>query len=257
MLTPLIATALEAPGIRHGFFNRDGGVSTGIYAALNCGPGSDDDLTCVMENRARVEHALGISTGGLVTLYQHHSADVVEVTAPWRHGDAPKADGMVSTTPGIALGILTADCAPVLFADPGRRIIGAAHAGWKGALSGVLENTVALMETMGAERANIRASIGPTISKANYEVGPEFRDRFLDDTADNARYFTSSSKPRHFMFDLPAYVQDRLSRAGVKHIKDTGLCTYDETNRLFSYRRATHMGEDGYGRNISVIALEG
>lgn len=257
MLTPHLAEGLNLPGIRHGFFNRTGGTSTGIYASLNCGPGSNDDLARVLENRALVEQNIGVAAGQLVSLYQHHSADVVKVSAPWQRADAPKADGMVCTRPGIALGILTADCTPVLLADPENGVIGAAHAGWKGALRGVLENTISLMEAQGASRSTMRAVIGPTISQANYEVGPEFYERFLTAAPANKAFFKPSTRDHHFMFDLPGFVQDRLKRGGVGRVNDIGLCTYDEDNRLFSYRRATHLGEDGYGRNISVIALEG
>ncbi len=248
---------INCPGIAHGFFGREGGVSKGLYASLNCGPGSDDDRDSVMENRARVARSLHLEPENLITLYQHHSSDAIEVTSPWTPDHAPKADAMVCSTPGIALGILTADCAPVLFADPKAKVIGAAHAGWKGALGGVLEAVIDLMESKGAGRSNIRAVIGPTISQSNYEVGPEFHERFLTAAPDHVRFFKSSTKADHFMFDLPGFVRQRLKTANIGCVQDVSLCTYDDASNLFSYRRATHLGENGYGRNISVIALEG
>ncbi len=259
MTTPEIQLVHEDAALsgasRYGFFGRPGGVSTGLFAGLNCGPGSGDAPSAVTENRERAAASLGLEPDRLVTLYQVHSPDVVRVDTPWTRDDAPKADAMVSTTPGLGLGILTADCCPVLFADPQSGVIGAAHAGWKGAFAGVLEATVAAMETAGARRVQIHAAIGPTISLANYEVGPEFRDRFLDADPDNAVYFQPSQREDHWQFDLPAFAAARLRAAGVGSIGTPGPCTYAHEDALFSYRRATHRNEPDYGRNLSVIAL--
>ncbi len=250
---------IEAPqlksvtGIRHGFFTRQGGHSRGLYAGRNTGLGSDDDRAKVLANRAQVRDALGAAA--LVTPYQHHSPDVVIVTEPWGDGDPPKADALVTSAPGVAIAINTADCTPVLFATTDGSIIGAAHAGWKGAVDGVLDQTVAAMEGLGAERKNIRAAIGPTISQANYEVGPEFRDRFLSAHADSEAMFTPSTRDGHHMFDLPAFVRTRLEELSLKAIEDVSLCTYADEDRFFSYRRTTHRGEPDYGRQLSAIVI--
>ena len=246
-------TLRTLPGIAHGFFGRDGGVSTGVYASLNCGPGSRDAPAAVAENRARSVAAL---TPGakLVSLAQIHSANVHTVEADWDFATRREGDGMVTGLPGIALGILTADCAPVLFADAEAGVIGAAHAGWKGALAGVLDNTVAAMERLGARPGRITAAIGPTISQANYEVGEDLRTKF---GADDARFFVASDRAGHFRFDLPGYVRQRLERAGVGQVHDMALCTYPPANGFFSYRRATHLGEADYGREISAIVRVG
>lgn len=255
-LEVLKAKPLEVvPHIRHGFFTREGGVSKGIYASLNCGLGSNDDPDCVLENRARVAQELSVAPEKLLNLYQVHSPDVVEVDAPWETEARPKADALVTREPNIGLGILTADCAPVLFADAQARVIGAAHAGWKGAFHGVLEATLDKMEEIGAHREHITAAIGPCISRDAYEVGPEFRQTFVDATIDNEVWFTPSAKDGHFMFDLPAYVRLRLERANVGAVVSLGLCTYQDEKRFFSYRRTTHRGEPGYGRQISAIML--
>ena len=247
--------ALEADGIRHGFFTRDGGISGGIFASLNCGFGSGDDESKVAENRRRVAQALGQSPDRLVTSYQFHSAEAVAVERPWRRDDRPRADAMATRTPGIALGILTADCAPVLFADPDARVIGAAHAGWRGALTGVIEATVAAMEELGANRRQIRAAIGPMIRHANYEVGPDLIARFAAEDRASNRFFSPAARDGHALFDLSGYVAARLERAGVGQIEDLGLCTYADPDRFFSYRRATHRAEPDYGRHINAIAL--
>jgi YfiH family protein len=248
----LHANTLSAlPGITHGFFGRAGGASEGIYGSLNCGPGSDDAPAHVAENRRRVQQALGAAA--LNTLYQIHSPNVVTVTEGWAQG--PQADGMVTATPGIALGILTADCAPVLFADAEARVVGAAHAGWKGALGGVLEATLAAMEQLGARRGRIAAAIGPCISQANYEVGPEFRARFVAEDARNARFFAPSDRTEHHRFDLEGYVSERLNAAGVDKIAALAACTYARDGDFFSFRRTTHRGEKDYGREISAILL--
>lgn len=242
---------LKSSGIAHGFFGRTGGVSTGIYESLNCGPGSNDDPVAVAENRQRVADHFGAE---LVTLHQIHSSVVVPVSVAW--GDArPQADGVVTKTPGLALGILTADCAPVLFADAKARVIGAAHAGWKGAIGGVIESTLAAMEELGANRANIAAAVGPCIAQASYEVGVDFRSTFLDADSGNARFFIASDRPDHYRFDLEAYVVHRLKTAGIEHPKSLGADTYAREADFYSFRRATHRKEPNYGRQISVIAL--
>jgi len=250
-----VATADLGLGATAAFFGREGGVSQGIYRGLNCGYGSGDDHALVEENRARVAHALGIAPQNLLTVFQTHSPQVLAVTGPHAHDDAPQADGMVSQTQALGLAILTADCAPILLADSGAGVIGAAHAGWKGALGGVIENTIDAMEALGASAASIRAAIGPTISQSNYEVGEEFRTRFIGDDPANEVYFAASSNADHFQFDLPAYCSARLSARGIQSIKDCGLCTYADEARFYSYRRATHKGEADYGRDISVIVL--
>ncbi|PKQ09281.1 MAG: peptidoglycan editing factor PgeF [Alphaproteobacteria bacterium HGW-Alphaproteobacteria-12] len=243
--------------IRHGFFTREGGVSKGIYASLNCGYGSNDDKAAVRENRARAALKLSVEAEKLLTVHQTHSPDVIEVTDPWTPESAPHADAMVTTTPGIALGILAADCAPVLFADTRANVIGAAHAGWKGAFTGVLEATIDAMIGLGAKRNTIAAAIGPCISKDAYEVGPEFRGRFLDADGDNDKWFHPSDKRDHFLFDLPGYVEARLEAADIGTLAILGHCTFQESRRFFSYRRATHRREPDYGRHISALMLRG
>jgi YfiH family protein len=239
-------------GITHGFFGRTGGVSTGIYQSLNCGLGSGDDLAAVRENRSRVAARM---KGDLVTLYQIHSPRTVTVTEPWRGESLPEADAMVTATPGIALGILTADCAPVLLADAQAGVIGAAHAGWKGALGGVIESVLDAMEKLGADRARIAAAVGPCIAQESYEVGAEFRDRFTVADSANARYFIPSDKQNHFRFDLETYVVRRLGTAGVANVDALHADTYAGSADFFSFRRTTHRGEPNYGRQISAIVL--
>jgi polyphenol oxidase len=254
---PLRAPKLDAlapAGIRHGYFTRTGGVSKGLYSGLNTGVGSADETSSVAENRRRVAEWMGVSPERLLTAYQIHSPDVLVVREPFR-GDRPKADALVTDRPGIAVGASSADCGPVLFADSDARVIGAAHAGWKGAFTGVLENTISAMEGLGARRDRIVAVLGPSISAANYEVGPEFVERFVAADEANARYFAPSAKPSHAMFDLCRYTTDRLSAAGV----DAGAldrCTYAEEELFYSYRRSTHRAEPDYGRHISAIVLE-
>jgi YfiH family protein len=253
---PVVAAALAgSDGIRHGFFDRRGGVSTGIHASLNCGLGSNDDPDHVRENRRRVAAALGVAPGGLLTAYLFHRATEIAVTAPWPDDARPRADGLATDRPGLALGVLTADCGPVLFADPQARVIGAAHAGWRGAFSGVLENTIAAMEKLGARRERIVAVLGPAISAPNYEVGPEFVEQLIGADSENQRYFTPSGREGHALFDLNTYSLDRLAKAGVE-TDHVALCTYAEEELLFSYRRASHRGEKDYGRQISAIVLE-
>jgi polyphenol oxidase len=247
---------LQALGISAAFFTREGGVSEGLYAALNCGYGSGDDPEAVRENRRRAMERFDLSPDALVTLYQVHSPTVVEVEQPWRPGGAPKADGMVTAKRGVALGILTADCAPVLFADAEAGVIGAAHAGWRGAFTGVLEETVAAMTRLGASPAKIRAAIGPCIAQSSYEVGPEFHERFVSAESDNAAFFCASSRRSHHLFDLGGYVTRRLESLGLAEILTTGEDTAADAARYFSYRRATLAGEKDYGRLLSAIALK-
>jgi YfiH family protein len=242
------------PGIRHAFFTRQGGVSAGIYASLNGGLGSADDPAAITGNRARMARHLSVVPESLISLYQVHSADAEVVTGPWQ-GERPKADAMVSAASGIALGVSTADCGPILFADSEAGVIGAAHAGWKGAFTGIVASTVTAMEKLGARRERILAVLGPTISAQAYEVGPEFVERFKAENATYARFFTASERAAHAMFDLPAFIGLRAQEAGIGRFVDLGLCTYGDEERFFSYRRTTHRGEPDYGRLISAIAL--
>jgi YfiH family protein len=259
-MTRLESPRLKAGGIAHGFFGRAGGVSSGIYESLNCGPGSKDMPEAVAENRRRVAAALvpGGEAPQLVSLNQVHSA-IVHPLPAWEA--RPEGDAMVTATPGLALGILTADCAPVLLADVKARVIGAAHAGWKGALGqegrGVLEATLDAMEKLGALRMRIQAVIGPSISQEHYEVGWEFRDRFLELGLKQRRFFVPSDKEGHYRFDLPGYVAHRLTAAGAGSVESLGICTYPAENGYFSFRRTTHAGEGDYGRQISAIVLTG
>jgi YfiH family protein len=249
------AALTKLNGIRHAFFTRSGGVSQGVYATLNGGIGSKDAPENVTENRTRMAKALGVQPGCFVSAYQIHSPHVVTVETPWLHDQRPKADAMVTKIPGIALGISTADCGPVLFADAQAGVIGAAHAGWRGALSGVLEATVAAMEELGADRKRTTAALGPMIRQSNYEVGPEFVARFLDANESDAAFFAPSERKDHAMFDLAGYAAMRLARAGIGTIEDLELCTYAEPERFFSYRRMTKLGETDYGRHINAIVL--
>lgn len=242
------------PAIRHAFFTRRGGESGGIYASLNGGLGSSDDPGRVERNRALMAEQLGLRPDRLVSLHQVHSAEAVRVTGPWG-GDRPKADGMATADPDIALAIATADCGPVLFADHHAGVIGAAHAGWKGALGGVLDATVDLMEELGADRTAIVAVLGPTIGPASYEVGPEFLDRFVGEDGINRRHFRPGPRPDRVYFDLPAYIVQRLEATGIGEAAMLDLDTYSDEERFFSYRRATHRGEPDYGRLISAISM--
>ncbi len=246
---------LKLNGVTHGFFTRGGGHSNGIFASLNCGLGSGDDPDLVKLNREVVARALGVADGHVVTAHQVHSADVMEVTGVWPLEGRPKVDGLVSRTKGIVLGVLTADCGPVLFADETAQVIGCCHAGWKGALTGVTDTTIAAMEKLGARRDNIIAVIGPTISQVAYEVGPEFPRPFLEQSSAHGVFFRPSVKAGHFMFDLPGYLRQRMKGLGLKSVHDLALCTYSDESRFYSYRRATHRGETDYGRLISAIAL--
>lgn len=249
MLEIITSSALTP---RHGFFTRKGGASSGIFAGLNCGTGSSDQADVVAINRARVADAMGVGIENLLNVHQIHSADAVCVTGP--QAQAQKADAMVTATPGLALAILTADCEPILFADDKAGVIGAAHAGWRGAKDGVIETTLAAMESLGANRANINAVIGPCISQAAYEVGPEFFESVTDD-AHEARRFFAQGRADRLMFDLPGYGLWRLRAAGVGHAEWTGHCTFSDPARFFSYRRTTLAKEADYGRLISVIRL--
>lgn len=242
----------RAAGIRHAFFTRDGGVSGDIYASLNCGYGSDDEADNVTANRGRAMARLGLAAEALATTYQVHGTAVQVVEHAGSPDDRAEADAMVSRVPGIALGILTADCAPVLLADPGAAVIGATHAGWRGALSGVLEATVAAMELLGAHAGDIVAGVGPCIAQESYEVGPEFRARFVAADAANQAFFDNSGRDR---FDLEGYVVDRLRRLGVAAAEGFGADTCAERDRFFSYRRSCHDGEPDFGRGLSAIAL--
>ena len=243
------------PGLRHAFFDRDGGVSEGIYAGLNGGLGSDDDPAHVTENRRRMAERMGVDPAHFLTVYQVHSPDVAVATAPWDADTRPRVDAMVTQVEGLALGVTTADCGPVLFADPEARVIGAAHAGWKGALTGVLEATIAAMEKLGAERSQIQVAIGPLIRQPSYEVGAEFVERFVREDGENSLFFIPSARDGHAMFDLAGFIRMRLQRAGVGGIDDTGVDTYPD-ERYFSYRRSVHRKERDYGRQIHAIVLE-
>jgi YfiH family protein len=249
------ARNLALDGIRHAFFTRDGGVSAGFYASLNGGVGSDDSAADVAENRARMAAALGVETPRLLTAYQIHSPNVVVAEGPWPLDARPRADGIVTRTRSLAIGVTTADCGPVLFAEPRAGVIGAAHAGWRGALGGVIEATVAAMEQLGAVRNEIRAALGPMIRQRNYEVGPDLIDRFAAEDPASKPFFMPAARERHALFDLAGYVAARLTRARVRHIEDLGLCTYADPALFFSYRRATHRAEDDYGRHVNAIAL--
>jgi purine-nucleoside/S-methyl-5'-thioadenosine phosphorylase / adenosine deaminase len=241
--------------VRHGFFTREGGVSEGLYASLNCGLGSGDDPQRVRENRRRAMRRLGLAAEALVTAYQVHSARVAVVEAPWPATARPQVDGMVTRTRGVALGILTADCAPVLLADPQTGVIGAAHAGWRGAKSGILEETVATMVRLGARVGSISAAVGPCIRHYSYEVGPEFRAAFVADEPPSAELFRPSDRESHFRFDLAGYVAGKLAAVGIEALAILPHDTFSDTGRFFSYRRATLAGGGDYGRLLSAIAL--
>jgi YfiH family protein len=243
------------PGLRHAFFSREGGVSGGIYRGLNGGLGSNDDPVHVIENRRRMAEQMGVAPAHFLSVHQIHSPDAVVATGPWPGETRPRADAIVTRTEGIAIGVTAADCGPILFADPAARVIGAAHAGWKGALTGVLESTIDAMEKLGADRSATVAAIGPLIRQNSYEVGGEFVERFLDADADNAAFFIQSVRSGHSMFDLAAYIRMRLERAGVLVIDDTGVDTYSD-ERFYSYRRSVHRNETDYGRHVHAIALE-
>lgn len=243
--------------IRHAFFTRSGGVSAGVYATLNGGTGSNDAPDKIAENRARMAQALGVEPARLLTAHQVHSPDVVVAQEPWTQDARPRADAIVTRQPRLAIGVSTADCGPLLFADAEAGVIGAAHAGWRGALTGVIEATAAAMETLGAKRSRIAAALGPTIRQPNYEVGPEFVARFIAADTANARFFAPAERAGHAMFDLTGYIAERVHRAGIDDFEDLGLDTYAEPERFYSYRRMTKAGGLDYGRHINAIALTG
>jgi polyphenol oxidase len=253
----LEAQSLVLTGIRHAFFTRAGGVSGGLYASLNGGTGSKDDMGDVAENRVRMAAALGVEPHRFLTLHQIHSPEVAVAETPWTAEARPRADAIVTRMRALAIGVTTADCGPILFADPKARVIGAAHAGWRGALTGVVEATVAAMERLGAVRAEIRAAIGPMIRQRNYEVGSDLIARFAAEDHASSRFFTAAPRDGHALFDLSGYVAARLARAGVGHVEDLGLCTYADPDRFFSYRRTTHRAEPDYGRHVNAIVLTG
>jgi polyphenol oxidase len=242
-------------GIRHGFFTRAGGVSDGLYATLNAGVGSHDAPDNVAENRSRMAAALGVAPQHLLTAYQIHSPHVVIVERPWSLDARPQADAIVTRVARLAVGVSTADCGPVLLVDERARVIGAAHAGWRGALAGVIEATLDAMERCGAERSRITAALGPMIRQPSYEVGPDLVGRFSAEDAASERFFRPASRAGHALFDLAGYIAARLARAGVGRIEDIGSCTYAEAGNFFSYRRSVHRGEPDYGRHVSAIAL--
>lgn len=243
-------------GLRHAFFTRDGGVSSGIYGSLNAGFGSGDDPDNVRENRRRMTEVLGVAENALISCFQIHSPTVIVADGPHDGGERPRADAVVTKIPGIACGVAAADCGPVLFADAEARVVGAAHAGWKGALGGVLEATIAAMEQLGADRGRITAAVGPLIRQPSYEVSQSFIDQFLAADPGYARFF-APGRPEHAQFDLPGFIGHRLTLAGIGTIDDLGLDTYSDPDRFFSYRRSTHRREPDYGRHIAAIALAG
>ena len=256
MVVTTKATTLSGiRSIRHGFFQRGGGVSGDIYASLNCGRGSNDSAEAVSENRRLVAEYFGRKADDLLTLYQIHSPEVAFVEGAWVPDAAPQADAMVTRKPGLVLGILTADCAPVLFSDRSGTVVGAAHAGWRGAFGGVLEATVDEMIRQGADETGISAAIGPCISQSAYEVGDEFRTTFLEADDENASFFVEGERADHWQFDLAAYVAKRLTARGVPLETDTAACTYQNEARYFSYRRSTHRDEPDYGRQVSAIMI--
>lgn len=243
-------------GIRHAFFTRRGGVSGGFYESLNCGFGSGDAAESVARNRGIAMGQLGLAADRLVTCHQIHSTTVVIVERTWPREAAPQADGMVTRVPEIALGVLTADCAPILFQDPVANVIGAAHGGWRGALGGVVEATIEQMEAIGAARDRIRAAIGPCIARSSYEVGREFQQRFLAQDTASKSYFAPAMRTGYFMFDLPAYIEHRLAQAGIGTVQKAHYDTVAEEERFFSYRRSCLRGEHAYGRGLSAIVLK-
>lgn len=259
-LKPVEAANLgTVSGIRHGFFTRIGGVSSGIYAGLNCGLGSNDDQALVLENRRMIGRHLGAGDdkfgGGVITLYQEHGTTALEVTAPPSRDALPRADAVVSRTPGLVIGVLTADCAPVLLADGEAGVVAAAHAGWRGAVDGIVDSAVREMERLGARRERISAAVGPCISQSSYEVGPEFEAAFLARDPANGAFFQRNPKTARPHFDLPGFVVSRLANAGISNIENLGLCTCENESLFYSYRRKSLRGEPDYGRQISAIVV--
>ena len=243
------------PGLRHAFFTREGGVSDGLYDSLNGGIGSNDDPAHVAENRRRMAEEMAVAPSHFLSVHQIHSPDAVVATGPWQGPSRPRADAIVTRTEGLSIGATAADCGPILFVDPNARVIGAAHAGWKGALTGIVESTVEAMEKLGAERAGIVAAIGPLIRQHSYEVGGEFVERFVEADAENAPFFLPAEREGRAMFDLAGYIRMRLENAGVLMIDDIGVDTYSD-ERFYSYRRSVHRKEPDYGRHVHAIALE-
>ena len=243
------------PGLRHAFFDRDGGVSGGVYTSLNAGIGSNDDPAKVAENRRRMAEQMGVAAERFLSVHQTHSADVVVASGPWPGATRPRADAIVTQSEGLAIGASAADCGPILLVDPNARVIAAAHAGWKGALTGIVESTVAAMQKLGAEPGGIVAAIGPLIRQRSYEVGGEFVERFIEADAENGRFFIPAARQGHSMFDLAGFIRMRLENAGVLIIDDIGIDTYSD-ERFYSYRRSVHRKEPDYGRHVHSIALE-
>jgi len=252
LCSPLLSSI---PGLRHAFFTRDGGVSDGVYGSLNGGLGSGDDPADVRENRRRMAEQMGVSPEYLLNVHQVHSPDAVVATGPWQSPSRPKADAIVTRAEGLAIGVTTADCGPVLLVDPNARVIGAAHAGWRGALTGILESTIDAMEKLGAERKDTVAAIGPLIRQQSYEVGSEFVVRFIEADADNAMFFLPAARDGHSMFDLAGFIRMRLENAGILMIDDLDVDTYSD-ERCYSYRRSVHRNEPDYGRHVHAIILE-
>jgi polyphenol oxidase len=252
LASPLLSAI---PGLRHAFFSRDGGVSEDIYASLNGGLGSNDDPARVVENRRRMAEQMGVAPEHLLSVHQVHSPDAVVASGPWQGAARPCADAIVTRSEGLAISVTTADCGPILLADPTARVIGAVHAGWKGALTGVVESTVEAMEKLGAERGGIVAAIGPLIRQHSYEVGGEFVERFIEADAGNGVFFIPSAREGHAMFDLAGFIRMRLENAGVLMIDDIGVDTYSD-ERFYSYRRSVHLKEPDYGRHVHAIVLE-
>jgi purine-nucleoside/S-methyl-5'-thioadenosine phosphorylase / adenosine deaminase len=252
LASPLLSAI---PGLRHAFFTREGGVSDGIYANLNGGLGSNDDPANIAENRRRMAEQIGVSPENFLSVHQVHSPDAVVADGPWPSASRPRADAIVTRTEGLAIGVTAADCGPILFADPAARVIGAAHAGWKGALTGILESTISAMEKLGANRNGMVAAIGPLIRQHSYEVGTEFVERFIEADAENGQFFIPANRSGHAMFDLAAFIRMRLENAGVLVIDDIGVDTYSD-ERFYSYRRSVHRQEPDYGRHVHAIALE-
>lgn len=249
----LHAATLALPGVRHAFFTRAGGVSTGVYASLNGGVGSNDAPEQVAQNRARMAARLGVAPERLLAPFQIHSADALVVREPW--AERPRCDGLVTTEKSLALGVTGADCGMLLFADARAGVIGACHAGWKGALGGMIEATVATMESVGARRADVHIALGPCIGAKSYEVGADFRAQFVAQERDHARFFSPSTRAGHAMFDLPGFITARVEKLGVAAFENLAIDTYQDEARCFSYRRCTHRSEPDYGRLVSAIAL--
>jgi len=252
LASPLLSAI---PGLRHAFFTRDGGVSEGIYASLNGGIGSNDDPANVAENRRRMAEQMGVTPEHFLSVHQTHSPNVVVTSGPWQGPSRPLADAIVTRTEGLAIAATAADCGPILLVDPNARVIGAVHAGWKGALTGIVESTVDAMEKLGAERSGIVAAIGPLIRQHSYEVGGEFVERFIEADAENALFFIPAAREGHAMFDLAGFIRMRLENTGVLMIDDIGVDTYSD-ERFYSYRRSVHRNEPDYGRHVHAIALE-